>query len=97
MVIKYKEYLLTQDNSAVERFNLTRKVMTVAKQDLKSGVKEGEEYEREDESGYGYTLESGIQKIIAFEFAKKDDVVDLKGYLKEYRALKSEISKLLEA
>ncbi len=91
MKITYREYTLRQDVIAVERFNLSRVITAIATQDLKSGVKEGEEYQKEEELGYGYTLENAIQKIIAFELIKNDSTVDLKAFLRAYKEIKEDI------
>ena len=97
MIVKFKEYSLIPSVNAVERFDLYRTIKVTATKKLVSGVKAGQIYEKEEELGYGYSLESGIGKIIAYELIKKNDVVDLKKYLSEYRAVKSEILSLLEA
>lgn len=96
MKINYKEYTLDQDTIAVERFNLSRIIKAKATQDLVSGVKEGEWYDKYEELGWGYTLENGIQKIISFELIKKDDTVDLKAFLRAYKSIKEDITKLVQ-
>jgi hypothetical protein len=97
MVIKFKEYTLTQDQIAVERFNLSRLITAIAKKDLVDGTKKGESFEKEEAIGWGYTLENALNVIISYELIKKDDITSINGYLKEYRAVKKELTKLLEA
>lgn len=97
MIIKFKEYTLTQDQIAVERFNLSRLVTATAKKDMVDGVKAGESFQKEEVIGWGYNLENALSVIISYELIKNDSVTDLKGYLREYRSVKNELTKLLEA
>lgn len=95
MKITYREYTLTPSVNAVERFDLSRAIRVTATKDIKSGIKKGQKYNKDEELGYGYNLDSAIQKIIAFELIKKDDVADLKAYLEAYKGIKEDIVSLL--
>lgn len=96
MKIQFREYTLRQDTIAVDRFNLSRTINVTATKDLTNGVKSGEKYDKEEELGYGYRFEDGLKQIIAFELIKKDDAVDLKGYLKAYKEVNDELLKAIE-
>ena len=96
MKVSYKEYTLRQDIIAVDRFNLSRTIEVTATKDLTTGIKSGEKYCKEEELGYGYRFEDGLKQIIHFELIKKDDTVDLKGYLKAYTAVNNELLKAIK-
>jgi hypothetical protein len=96
MNVTYKNFTMYPVPYALDRFDVFQTIKRTATQDLKSGVKEGEMYETEEDVAFGLTLESAIQKIILLTLAEKEGTTDLKGYLKAYKEERIELEKLLK-
>ena len=63
-------------------------------------VNKGKDTERKEfkNAAYGVTLESAIKYIANYKIVlKHDDAIDLKTYLKEYKEIIKDISKLCES
>ena len=82
MKITHLNYKLETSDNNPGKFDLIR-IGTSKKKDS------DETYEIDIVVGYGYTLESAIQKMIYLELEKKNEVLTLKEYLKEFSEMKN--------
>jgi len=98
MNIKFRNYLLTPATGVEDRFDLSRTITTTIKGNKKriDGRKEGDKYETNRDIAYGLKVEDGLQKIMLLCVAEKQEDVDIKGFIDEYKAVKSELFKILE-
>ena len=98
MNIKFRNYLLTPATGVEDRFDLSKIVTATTKSDKKQidGRKKGDKYETTKEISYGLRVEEGLQKIILLCVAENTDTSDIKGFLDEYKAVKSELLTLLK-
>lgn len=85
MEIHYKNYILEQSGNY---FDLSK---TIEKINKETGLP----YHSITNIGYGYSLESGITRIINEELSTQDIVMDLKKYLELYRQEKEQIKRLI--
>ena len=84
MEIKIKNFILRPTTSAKDRFDLSRIVERISKED-------GSKYESETEHGYSMTLDRCITIIITCHLADIDQVVELRTYINKYREIKEEV------
>lgn len=93
MIIKIREYELRQEDNYFNLYHNKVVDKTVVKNEDGSTNfvrNEDESHKREVCIGYGYTLTTALKRIIMNELAQKQDVVDLREYLKEYRNVQKE-------
>jgi hypothetical protein len=103
MKLKIKEFTLVPSLHAEERWDITKEVTAVVKnnntvkgQPRKDGLKVGAKFQRTEDVGYGVTLENAIEKIIALRLAENEETADLKSFIREYKREKNEILNLLK-
>ena len=87
MKIQFKNYTLEPDG---RNFNLYKTVSATATKETKERSI-GETYNRDVEMGYGMRFETCVQSIITDMMADRNEVVTLRQYIDEYKALKNEI------
>jgi hypothetical protein len=97
MKIKYLNYLITPNDGSPDRFDLSKIVQKTrkAKED-----KEEEIYEGTNDMGYSMRLSSCIERIIEEETVKKynkDEIIELKDYIEEYKRQKEEVINHIES
>lgn len=77
MIIEGPDFRLTFSEGGVLQFDL----------ELLKTINKGKKNERSEFKleGYAYTLESVIKKIIQYRLDKKEETVDLKEFLKQFK------------
>ena len=77
MIIEGPDFRLTFSESGVLQFDL----------ELLQTINKGKKNERQEFriDGYAYSLESVIKKIIQYRLDKKEETVDLKEFLKQFK------------
>ena len=77
MIIQGPDFRLTFSESGVLQFDL----------ELLQTINKGKKNERSEFKleGYAYTLESVFKKIIQYRLDKKEETVDLKEFLKQFK------------
>ena len=88
MQIKIKHYFLTPSVNAPTRWDLVQQVTRTKKETE-------EKYESTADLGYGFSLESALQTIIAIELKKKNQTVTFTDYLNAYKAERDEVISLI--
>jgi hypothetical protein len=87
MIIEEKDFRLIPINECSDKFNL----------ELLYIVNKGKSNEKQEykNAAYGIRLDSAIRKIANFRINNKcPDIIDLRTYLKEYRIILADITKL---
>jgi hypothetical protein len=102
MIITYKNFKLKPGMYAKDRFDLSRIKPLVMNHMPSMKKKHGNKPvgtvlgETEEELGYDLYLGVALQKLISILLSEKEEVVDLKTYLLEYKKCKEEIENLLK-
>jgi hypothetical protein len=102
MKIKYKDFILQPGMYAKERWDVIKTVPVTMSSlpNMKSKYPKAKNGDivgtREIDLGYDLHLENAISKIISYLLADNDSITDLKGFLKEYSSIKSEIENLVK-
>ena len=95
MVVNFKNYSLELVNGS--NFNLSE-IVNVFKTKKIDGkmVKTEDLVEKEIKHGYSLPFEKCVELIINLEISNKHDVLDIKNYIKQYKAVKAEVLAVLK-
>jgi hypothetical protein len=95
MIINYKNFSMELANGT--HFNLTETIkIEKSKRVNKKLVSTGEIGDKVINHGYAMPFEKCVELIINSEISKKNDTLDIKTYVKEYKAIKNEVLNILK-
>lgn len=95
MIINYKTYNLELVNG--NSFNLTETIRVEKSKKIdKKLVATGEIVDKEVKLGYSMTFDRCLELIINSELSKKNDIISIKDYIKQYKEVKQEILNILK-
>jgi len=84
-IITYKDFVLEPTTFCKDKFDLYRRIKS---------EKTGKETKKL--IGYGYSFEEAIRKLIGETLSNNSEIIDIKGYVSEYRKAVEEVKSILK-